>query len=101
MTFKVFSTVRSEYANLAPLSLHLCCAPGSVFRNDRAAGYYFKSYQVILVCFDFSLLIEEDKINQVNTYIFKNILKYHDFHVDESDAIPPFICHVFTKKDRA
>ena len=98
----MISTIKSEYANLPPLSFHFCCAPSSLLRNDRAVDYYFKSPEVILICFDLSHLLEEDKIIQTTNYILKNVMKHHDFHTRENpDALPPFICHVFTKKDKA
>lgn len=35
-------------------------------------------------------------------YVLKNLSKFHDYHQSPEDGIvPPFICHVFTKKDKA
>lgn len=47
-----------------------------------------------------SHLLEEDKIVEVNQYILQNVMRHHDFHTDQ-EGLPPFICHVFTKKDKA
>jgi hypothetical protein len=102
--FKVISTTKSEYENLPPQSFHMCCAPGSVLRSDRACEYYFKSPEIILICFDFSHLLEEDKLDEAIKSVLKNVMKFHDYHHEQDqmpDVLPPFICHVFTKKDKA
>jgi hypothetical protein len=79
----------------------LCCAPGSVLRNPAMGDYYFMSPEIILICFDFSHLLEEDKISDLTQYVLKMVLKHHDFHQEGSEMLPPFIMHVFTKKDKA
>lgn len=100
--FKVMSTIKSEYAHLAPLSYQICCAPGSILRNDhRASDYYFKSPEIILICIDFSHLIEEEKIQNITNFILRSVQKHHDFHTQSAEAVPPYFCHIFTKKDKA
>ena len=55
-----------------------------------------------MICFDLSHLLEEEKITQTTNYILKNVMTHHDFHTRrDPDAVPPYICHVFTKKDKA
>ena len=78
--FQIISTVKSEYKHLPPQSFHICCAPGSILRSDKACDYYFKSPEIILMCFDFSHLLEEERLNEMTRYVLKNLSKFHDYH---------------------
>ena len=97
--FQVFSTVKSRYENLDPLSLHVIDAPGQLMRNMRCAEHYFGQADIILIAFDISLVLDQEKIDTTSQFVLEQVSQWHDYTTNEN-VIPPMILHVFTKQDR-
>ena len=68
-------------------------------RNMRCAEYYFGDADVILIAFDISLVLDQQKIDTTSQFVLEQVTQQHNYTVDPY-VIPPQIIHVFTKQDR-
>ena len=96
MGFKVYSTNESRYDALKPMAVDCIDAPGSFMRTEIAADYYFKDCDIILIVVDISLVLDEDKIDKTSQFVLRNVQNHHDY-TKSPKAIPPLICHFFSK----
>ena len=94
--FKVYSTNESRYENLNPMTVHCVDAPGSFMRTEVATDFYFESCDVVLIVVDISLVLDDAKIDKASQFVLRQVSMHHAYTRDNS-AIPPMICHVFTK----
>ena len=97
--FKVFSTIKSRYENLNPLSLHVVDSPGALIRTQRGVDYYFEKCNVILIVMDISLVLDINKIEATTQFVLRQVAEHHN-SIYDTTLIKPFICHVFSKQDR-
>lgn len=97
--FKLFSTVHSRYSHLDPVSVHAIDTPGVMMRTERAAESYFAECDVILVCIDVSYVMDHSKIDMSTQFTLTQVSKFHR-SVQNPDALPPLIIHIFAKIDR-
>ena len=124
---EVFTPIKSTYKNLMPVSMHFIDTPGNLIQTSRASDYYFEQADVILICIDITLSMDEEKIDAWTQFTTKMVSKHHkDFLPDEEKlkrqnkkqnnndccgpkakkdfganrVSGPLILHVFTKQDR-
>jgi len=99
MGFKIYSTNESRYEHLNPMTVHVVDAPGVFMRTEVAADYYFEKCDVILIVVDISLALDDNKIDKSSQFVLRQVSMHHEY-TRNSKAVPPLICHVFTKQDR-
>jgi len=60
--YKLFSTVKSNYPHLNPISFTVVVTPGNFIKFKRASQKYFEKAQVVLLVMDMSDSVDEDLI---------------------------------------
>lgn len=60
--YKLFSTVKSNYKHLHPISFTVVVTPGEFIKHRRAAEKYFNKCKVVLIVMDMSDAVDEDMI---------------------------------------
>jgi len=78
-----YTTIKSKYQSLVPVSLHVLDTPGDLMQTSRCADYYFEKPDVILICIDISLQLDENKIDVWTQYVLKQVTKHHTYFKHE------------------
>ena len=69
--FKIFNTVKSDYENLYPVSLHVTDTPGSLMRTGIASEFFFKDCHVVLILVDITMNLEPTRVETWTQYVLK------------------------------
>ena len=110
-----------------PVTMQLIDTPGNLIQTSRASDYYFYQADVILICIDITLSLDEQKIEAWTQYTTKMVSKHHKDFLPDAEKLKiqqkkqqnnndccgpkakkdfnnsvsgPLILHVFTKQDR-
>ena len=93
---KLFTSIKSKYEKVYPLSMNLVDTPGSLIRSEIAAEHYFSRCDIVLIVFDGGMAIEEETIDKWTQFVLAQISTHN-----QGGKGAPMVIHLITKLDRS